>query len=153
MKSPSRIRLLATPWTAAYQAPLSMGFSRQEYWSGLPLPSPSVVLLRTKAQETASWNIKRFPLSKENHTSQVMNLVLFYVWKDSRVSARWNQAFDKHLNSLRLVSCLSPSWVPLGVHSCTEGSHGGQWWWWYNILYLLKGQTTFFVHRKFPEFE
>ena len=31
---------LATPWTAAYQAPLSMGFSRQEYWSGLPLPSP-----------------------------------------------------------------------------------------------------------------
>ena len=29
-----------TPWTAAYQAPLSMGFSRQEYWSGLPLPSP-----------------------------------------------------------------------------------------------------------------
>ena len=31
---------LATPWTAAYQAPLSMGFARQEYWSGLPLPSP-----------------------------------------------------------------------------------------------------------------
>ena len=32
-------RLLATPWTAAYQAPPSMGFARQEYWSGLPLPS------------------------------------------------------------------------------------------------------------------
>ena len=32
---------LATPWTAAYQAPLSMGFSRQKYWSGVPLPSPS----------------------------------------------------------------------------------------------------------------
>jgi len=31
---------LGTPWTAAYQAPLSMGFSRQEYWSGVPLPSP-----------------------------------------------------------------------------------------------------------------
>ena len=31
---------LATPWTAAYQAPLSMGFSRQKYWSGVPLPSP-----------------------------------------------------------------------------------------------------------------
>ena len=31
---------LSDPWTAAYQAPLSMGFSRQEYWSGLPLPSP-----------------------------------------------------------------------------------------------------------------
>ena len=36
----SRVRLLVTPWTAAYQAPLSMGFSRQEYWSGVPLPSP-----------------------------------------------------------------------------------------------------------------
>ena len=33
----SRVRLLATPWTAAYQAPLSMGVSRQEYWSGVPL--------------------------------------------------------------------------------------------------------------------
>ena len=40
MKSFSRVRLLATPWTAAYQAPLSMGFSRQGYWSGVPLPSP-----------------------------------------------------------------------------------------------------------------
>ena len=36
----SRVRLLATPWTAAFQAPPSMGFSRQEYWSGVPLPSP-----------------------------------------------------------------------------------------------------------------
>ena len=39
----SRVQLLATPWTAAYQAPPSMGFSRQEYWSGLPLPSPTIV--------------------------------------------------------------------------------------------------------------
>ena len=41
MKSLSRVRLLATPWTAAFQAPPSMGFSRQEYWSGVPLPSPA----------------------------------------------------------------------------------------------------------------
>ena len=37
----SRVQLLATPWTAAYQTPPSMGFSKQEYWSGVPLPSPS----------------------------------------------------------------------------------------------------------------
>ena len=43
-KSPSHVRLLATPWTAAYQAPPSMGFSRQEYWSGVPLPSPNLHL-------------------------------------------------------------------------------------------------------------
>src|SRR5574341_589294 len=42
----SRVQLLATPWTAAYQAPLSMGFSRQEYWSGVPLPSPRCVILQ-----------------------------------------------------------------------------------------------------------
>ena len=40
VKSLIRVRLVATPWTAAYQAAPSMGFSRQEYWSGLPLPSP-----------------------------------------------------------------------------------------------------------------
>ena len=39
VKSLSRVRLLATPWTAAYQTPPSVGFSRQEYWSGVPLPS------------------------------------------------------------------------------------------------------------------
>ena len=40
VKSLSHVQLVATPWTAAYQAPLSIGFSSQEYWSGLPFPSP-----------------------------------------------------------------------------------------------------------------
>ena len=40
VQSLSRVRLFATPWTAAHQAPPSMGFSRQEYWRGVPLPSP-----------------------------------------------------------------------------------------------------------------
>ena len=44
VKSLSRVRPSATPWTAAIQSPLSMGFSRQEYWSGVPLPSPILVL-------------------------------------------------------------------------------------------------------------
>ena len=44
VKSLSRVRLLATPWTAAHQAPPSVGFSRQEYWSGVPLPSPETSL-------------------------------------------------------------------------------------------------------------
>ena len=43
VKSLCRVQLLATPWTAAYQAPPPMGFSRQEYWSGVPLPSPSYI--------------------------------------------------------------------------------------------------------------
>ena len=40
LKSLSSVRLFAIPWTVPYQAPQSMGFSRQEYWSGLPFPSP-----------------------------------------------------------------------------------------------------------------
>ena len=44
VKSLSHVLLFATPWTAAYQAPPSMGFSRQEYWSGVPSPSPKIAL-------------------------------------------------------------------------------------------------------------
>ena len=42
VKSLSHVRLFVTPWTAAHQVPPSMGFSRQEYWSGLPFPSPGI---------------------------------------------------------------------------------------------------------------
>ena len=44
MKSLSHVRLFATPWTAAHQATPSIGFSRQECWSGVPLPSPMINL-------------------------------------------------------------------------------------------------------------
>ena len=42
VKSLSHVRLFVTPWTVAYRDPQSMGFSRQEYWSGLPFPSPKI---------------------------------------------------------------------------------------------------------------
>ena len=65
VKSLSRVRLLATPWTAAYQAPPSMGFSRQEYWSGVPSPSPMTVPRhhqRTKKWEwPSSWKSPLLP--------------------------------------------------------------------------------------------
>ena len=51
MKSLSPVQLFATPWTVAYQASLSMGFSRQEYWSGLPRP--------LVAQTTLEWSLCR----------------------------------------------------------------------------------------------
>ena len=53
MKSLSHVRLFMTPWTAAYQAPPSMGFSRQEYWSGVPLPSPWILTKLMKLQKTS----------------------------------------------------------------------------------------------------
>ena len=53
-KSLSHVRLLATPWTAAYQATLPMGFPKQEYWSGVPLPSPPCSLRDSQMSSKAS---------------------------------------------------------------------------------------------------
>ena len=55
VKSLSRVRLLATPWTAAHQVPPSMGFSRQEYWSGLPLLSTKELMLLNCGVGEDSW--------------------------------------------------------------------------------------------------
>ena len=65
----SRVRLLATPWTAAHQAPLSMGFSRQEYWSGVPLPSPTVWLQLYKIE--GGWRQFWWFLKSQNQDFQV----------------------------------------------------------------------------------
>ena len=51
----SRVRLCGTPWIAAHQAPLSMGFSRQEYWSGVPLSSPFLILLLLLSHYSRVW--------------------------------------------------------------------------------------------------
>ena len=68
MKSLSRVRLLATPWTAAYHAPPSMGFSRQEYWSWLPLPSPTLGLLLTNCiiRDLTTWAYVYFNVQRDN---------------------------------------------------------------------------------------
>ena len=58
----SHVRLFTTPWTAAYQAPPSMGFSRQEYWSGVPLPSPSMGSQRVGPTELPHFTSLHEPL-------------------------------------------------------------------------------------------
>ena len=67
VKSLSRAWLFATPWTAAYQAPLSMGFSRQENWSGWPLPTEAVNKnLPTNSPEPDGFNGKFYQTFKED---------------------------------------------------------------------------------------
>ena len=76
VKSLSRVRLFATPWTVAYQGLLSMGFSRQEYWSGLPFLSPgesSQPRDRTRVSLIAGgrftiWAAREAPSARERHT-------------------------------------------------------------------------------------
>ena len=58
----SRVQLFVTPWTVAHQAPLSMGFSRQEYWSGLPFPSPCL------------------PLSYHNYSNYISTSILYSIF-------------------------------------------------------------------------
>ena len=60
----SRVRLLVTPWTAAYQAPPSMGFSRQEYWSRVPLPSPHRLYSPWNSPGQDNWVWVVFPFSR-----------------------------------------------------------------------------------------
>ena len=74
VKSLGRVRLFATPWTVAYQVPLSMGFSRQECWSGLPFPSPGDLGpqryegdFATTSSESRYTNLGDNPVPKLNH--------------------------------------------------------------------------------------
>ena len=73
VKSLSRVWLFMTLWTAAYQAPLSMGFSRQEYWSGVPLPSPDLLLSNRFKKKTPSLT---WGLGYENKQMPIMMLEL-----------------------------------------------------------------------------
>ena len=74
VKSLSRVWLLATPWTAAYQAPPSMGFSRQQYWSGLPWPSLNILcnfsLILYKVRLAS---VQRYRSRKVQESSRIMD--------------------------------------------------------------------------------
>ena len=62
----SHVQLSATPWTVAHQAPLSMGFSRQEYWSGLPFPAPGDLLypgIEPRSPVSPALQVDSLPLS------------------------------------------------------------------------------------------
>ena len=69
VKSLSRVGLFATPRTAAYQAPPSMGFSRQEYWSGVPLPSPDLVIAFLEASISLDPHVLISSLSCDNEAA------------------------------------------------------------------------------------
>ena len=71
VKSLSRVRLLVTPWTAAHQAPPSMGFTRQEYWGGVPLPSPHRVLILGSKRDESYVTLDKLPNNSESVFSSI----------------------------------------------------------------------------------
>ena len=88
-KSLSRVWLFATPWTAAYQAPLSMRFSRQEYWSGVPLPSPEMDWICPMVHITECFNF----LARSLWTwwQEVQRMI-----RSPKMTRRWQEAICDH---------------------------------------------------------
>ena len=99
-KSLSHVRLFTTPWTAAYQAPPSMGFSRQEYWSGVPLPSPwrTVQRFLKKLKIELPYDpviplldTQRKPYTEQTHAPQCSIAALFTIaktWKQPKCPSK-----------------------------------------------------------------
>ena len=99
-KSLSRVWIPATPWAAAYQAPPSMGSSRQEYWSGVPLPSPETDVHNDKWM--TYWILKGLDMGfmSENNMNQEFELLIYFqeclsfmnnvAWSDILRSWIWN---------------------------------------------------------------
>ena len=102
MKSFSCIRLSATSWTAAYQAPPSMGFSRQEYWSGVPLPSLSRLTAAAAAKSLQSCPTLRDPIDGSPPDSSVPGILQARILEWVAIS--FSSAF-MHAKSLQ--SCLT----------------------------------------------
>ena len=105
VKSLSRIRLLVTPWTAAYQAPPSMGFSRQEYWSRVPSPSPEISWKYVKTSQ--SWFLSPMWVSSEA-ACQTLPPFLPQHSAHSRYSGNvcWvNEQIDEYIND-KLINLL-----------------------------------------------
>ena len=125
VKSLSRVRLLGTPWTAAYQAPLAMEFSRQEYWSGVPLPSPSVPLFLSNLNCSSILLLTNDALFLSRQTavivaSSMVELPCSYTgspWIDTVSSVPCLSSLLEFLNSLIYKTAFSP-WKSTGGADC-----------------------------------
>ena len=87
----SCVRLFATPWTAAHQVPLSMEFSRQEYWSGLPFPPPGDLPnpgLKLMSSASLALQADSLPLSHQGSPSFTWSIDIFNVFMYNRRSTR-----------------------------------------------------------------
>ena len=103
VKSLCRAWLLATPWTAAYQAPPSMGFSRQKYWSGVPLPSLPIIY--TVLQLFSGLD---FPISRRVLRRQILCIscpsFISGVGHEQSLKWLWNEGQNKWM-SRRMNTC------------------------------------------------
>ena len=91
VRSLSCVRLFATPWTAAHEAPLSMGFHRQEYWSGLPSPSPNTLLGTVKYKKMSKSSMKIIILRSPGDKAMDIGLLDSF-WRLGQAGGRQEQS-------------------------------------------------------------
>ena len=108
------VRRFVTPWTVACQAPLSMGFSSQEYWSGLSFPPPGIFLTQESNSRLLHWQADSLPLShlaqrllQANETPSNPDLLRQSGKKSVLGRTHWLQMTDPYLDQDKVI----PTWV------------------------------------------
>ena len=129
MKSPGHVGLLATPWTAAHQAPPSMGCSRQENWSGVPLPSPCSITTVRKQLKIQVLPMR--PTCRASHT-----LVFSRISHSKRQPWRRSPSLQKLLKSLLELPSATKSPTTHSKHSFSSLQFRRQ-------LFLIDSLPTF----------
>ena len=114
-KVKSLSRVLATPWTTAYQAPPSMGFSRQEYWSRVPLPSLRTIYTHMQISVYKMWNLSRIvpkpvPCGLTELQIYKRSLVGYSPWsrKESDITERTHTRLKEIRWSMPRILCIIP---------------------------------------------
>ena len=128
VKSLSRVRLFATPWTVAYQVPPSMGFSRQECWSGLPFPSPgdlpdpgikpgSPALQADALPSEPPWKPKRSKKHFVNYQCKMQGTIIIHAWWGSFLYDPTTLGISLDLIMLQL-SLFQSLWIIFKLLNC-----------------------------------
>ena len=133
----SRVQLSATPWTVAHQAPLSMGFPRQEYWTGLPFPLPGDLSdpgIEPVFCHLLHWQADSLPLS---HLGSTKNLKFS--------GSVTSDSLQPHALQYARPSCLSPS-PRVCSNSCP-------WSWWYHRTISSSAIPSSSCLQSFPSSE
>ena len=159
MKSLSRVWLFANPWTVAYQVPPSMGFSRQEYWSGLPFLSPGGLPHPGIKPRSPAFQADALTLSHQG--SQCLSLPWWLSGKESSCQCRkykrlrfnpWLDPLEKEMATHSSILAWKIPWSeePGGLQSMGSLRVGHAWatnthsnWWCWACFHVLMGQLHF----------
>ena len=116
MKSLSHVRLFATPWTVAYQAPLFMGFSRQGYWSGLPFPSEDLLAVQGTLKSLLQHHSLKASILQRSAFFTVQLLHPYMTTGKTRALTRWTFVGKAMSLLFNMLSKLVIAFLPRSKH-------------------------------------